>query len=491
MRALSAGFLSLLLIVSLGDFGRSSDCRAAEPASELAVKEVDPGVGAWEGKLDVGAAKLRLVFHFERDDQGAWSGTMDSPDQGANGLPLKPVTWKDGEVTCEMKAISGVFSGKLDADKKKIEGEWRQGGQKFPLSLSKVDKVSEPERPQEPKPPFPYREEEVSFAGLTDDVKLAGTLTLPEGNGPFAAVILISGSGQQDRNEEIFGHKPFLVLADALTRRGVAVLRVDDRGVGGSTGEVAKATSNDFADDVRAEIKYLTSRKEIDPKRIGLAGHSEGGLIAPLVAAENPDVAFLVLLAAPGVTGEEILYRQGTLIARAMGADEKTLTRQRKQQERMFAVLREKLDDAATEAKVRKVMDATIAELTEAEKKVVESQRGAMEQQFKMMQSPWFRNFLTHDPRPALKKITCPVLAITGEKDLQVDPKQNLPELKKAFAASGNEQVRIEELPGLNHLFQTCTTGSIAEYGQITETFSPAALEIVTDWIVKQSGTKE
>lgn len=463
------------------------EVRGAEPAAAATDSSKDAGVGIWEGKLDVGVVKLRLVFHFDRDAAGKWTGTLDSPDQGANGLPLDPVAWKDGAVTCEMKAIGGAFEGKLDADMKQLDGEWRQAGQKWPLTLNKVEKASTAERPQEPKPPFPYREEEVTFPGLTDDVQLAGTLTLPEGDGPFAAVILISGSGQQDRNEEIFQHKPFLVLADALTRRGVAVLRVDDRGVGGSKGEVAKATSNDFADDVRAEIKFLKSRKEIDSARIGLAGHSEGGLIAPLVAADNPEVAFLVLLAAPGVTGEEILYRQGELLARAMGADDEAVAAQRKQQELFFAVLREGLDAAATDAKLHELVKTLIAELPEDKQEVAKAQQTAFEQQIAVVQSPWFRNFLTHDPRPALTKIHCPVLAITGEKDLQVDPKQNLPELTKAFESAGNKHVRIEELKGLNHLFQTCTTGGIAEYGQIAETFSPDALKIVADWVTEQT----
>lgn len=487
MRRLLTSLGLLLLVVALCFATSPSIGAAAEPAAGEKAASVDPGVGIWEGTLDVGVAKLRLVFHFAQGMDGAWTGTLDSPDQAANGMPLDPVAWKDGEVTCEMKAIGGEFVGKLDAERNKLAGEWRQGGRKWPLSLTKVEKASGAERPQEPKPPFPYRQEEVTFPGQNGDVQLAGTLTLPEGKGPFAAVILISGSGQQDRNEEIFLHKPFWVLADALTRRGLAVLRVDDRGVGGSTGEVEKATSNDFADDVRAEMKFLQSRKEVDAKRIGLLGHSEGGLIAPIVAADNPEVAFLVLLAAPGVTGEEILYRQGELIARAMGADDSTVERQRTQQEALFAVLKEKLDDAATETKLREIVDKTVAGLSDEEKKQVEVQRAALEQQIKAMKSPWFRNFLTHDPRQSLEKVHCPVLALTGEKDLQVEPRQNLPVLTKAFAAAGNERVRIEELKGLNHLFQTCQTGSIAEYGQITETMSPEAIQLIADWVVEQT----
>ncbi len=459
----------------------------AEPVAAAAAEQQADGAGIWEGTLDVGVAKLRLAFHFGRNDEGAWTGTMDSPDQGALGLPLDSVAWDGDSVECAMKAIGGSFTGKLDAEKQQLDGEWKQSGQKWPLVLKRVEQTTKVERPQEPKPPFPYREEEVAFDGVSDGVHLAGTLTLPEGEGPFASVILISGSGQQDRNETIFNHQPFLVLADALTRRGIAVLRVDDRGVGGSKGEVAKATTRDFADDVRAEIKYLKSRAEIDPQRIGLMGHSEGGLIAPLVAEDSKDVAFLVMLAAPGVTGEEILYRQGELIARAMGADDAAIAQQRSIQELFFAVVREGLDAQATEAKLREVVKVAFAKLPEEDRAKLESQQELLNQQIQVVQSPWFRFFLTHDPRPTLGKLRCPVLALNGEKDVQVDPKQNLPELEKAFAAAGNTEVTLQELKGLNHLFQSCETGALSEYGQLTETFSPEALQIIGDWVVKRT----
>lgn len=455
---------------------------AAEPENGA-----ESGVGIWEGTLDVGVAKLRLAFHFERDADGNWTGKMDSPDQGALGMKLDAVTWKDDAVETAMKAIGGTYKGKLEADGRTLTGEWSQAGRSWPLVLKRVDEVTKLERPEEPKPPYPYREEEVTFAGANDDVHLAGTLTLPEGDGPFPAAILISGSGQQDRNETIFNHKPFWVLADALTRRGIAVLRVDDRGVGGSTGEVATATSRDFADDVRAEIKFLQGHKEIDSWRIGLIGHSEGGLIAPLVAAESHDVAFLVLLAAPGVNGEQIIYRQGELIAKALGADEATIKRQRGLQETFFAIVREESEGPAMQAKLNKAIEQTYAELSDAERAQLGDQKAVLEQQVKLLQSPWFRYFLTYDPRPTLAKVKCPVLALNGEKDLQVDPQQNLPVLKEAFATSGNREVAIQELKGLNHLFQTCETGSLAEYGQLTETFAPSVLELIGDWVVERT----
>ncbi|MDZ4783017.1 MAG: alpha/beta fold hydrolase [Planctomycetia bacterium] len=467
--------------------GITSPIGAAEPDGESATA----GVGIWEGTLDVGAAKLRLAFHFERDGDGIWTGKMDSPDQGALGLPLDTVVWKDGAVECGMQAIRGGFKGKLDADGQQLTGEWSQAGQSFPLVLKRVKEVTKVERPQEPKPPFPYREEEVAFDGASDGIHLAGTLTLPPGDGPFATAILISGSGQQDRNETVFNHKPFLILADALARRGIAVLRVDDRGVGGSSGEVAKATTLDFADDVRAELKYLQGRAEIDSRRIGLIGHSEGGLIAPMVAAGNSDVAFVVLLAAPGVTGEETVYRQSELISRAMGADDAAIAQNRLLQELFFGILREGLDEQATEAKLeaklRDFVKETFAKLPEAERAKLDTQQEFLNQQIKVVQSPWFRFFFAHDPRTALSKLRCPVLALNGEKDVQVDPKQNLPELEKALAAAKNDDVTLREMKGLNHLFQTCKTGALSEYAQLTETFSPAALELIGDWVVERT----
>ncbi len=467
----------------------STSIMAAEPAAKPQAETA--GAGIWEGTLDVGAAKLRLAFHFERDGDGKWTGKMDSPDQGALGLPLDTVAWNDGAIECGMKAIGGGFKGKLNEDGNELTGEWSQSGQSFPLVLKLVKEVTKIERPQEPKPPFPYREEEVAFDGTSDGVYLAGTLTLPPGDGPFAAAILISGSGQQDRNETVFNHKPFLILADALARRGIAVLRVDDRGVGGSTGEVAQATTLDFADDVRAEMKYLQGRAEIDSRRIGLIGHSEGGMIAPLVAADNPDVAFVVLLAAPGVTGEETVYRQSELISRAMGADDAAIAQNRLLQELFFGILREGLDEQATEAKLeaklRDFVKETFAKLPEAERAKLETQQEFLNQQIKVVQSPWFRFFFAHDPRPALSKLRCPLLALNGEKDLQVDPKQNLPELEKALAAAKNDDVTLREMKGLNHLFQTCQTGALSEYAQLTETFSPDALEVIGDWVVERT----
>ena len=327
-------------------------------------------------------------------------------------------------------------------------------------------------RPQDPKAPFPYRQEEVTYPSKEPGIKLAGTLTFPASGGPFPAALLITGSGAQNRNEEIMGHKPFLVLADSLTRRGIAVLRVDDRGVGGSSAGPPTATSLSFAQDVLAGESYLKSRPEINPNRIGLIGHSEGGIIAPMVAAQSPDVAFIVLMAGTGVKGEEVLTEQGKLVMRANGASEELIQENSKVQKMLFDVIKSTSDSEAAEKQTRESL-ATVNPII----------RDAALAQLKMALSPWMRYFVTYDPQPALEKVKCPVLAINGEKDLQVPPGQNLPAIEKALRAGGNKDFKTIELPGLNHLFQTCKTGSIAEYSQIDETISPVALDLISSWI--------
>jgi pimeloyl-ACP methyl ester carboxylesterase len=309
---------------------------------------------------------------------------------------------------------------------------------------------------------------------------------VPRGPGPFPAVILISGSGAQDRDETLLQHKPFRVLADALTRRGIAVLRVDDRGIGGSTGSASGSTSEDFAGDVLAGIAYLKRRPEIDAKKIGLIGHSEGGIIAPMVAGRSGDVAFIVMLAGTGLPGEEILYMQARLIAKVMGADEKRIERQREFQKRLFDIIKSEADPKKAAARMREAAQELVSALPEDERKRGGDISALLNAQLTRVESPWFRFFLGYDPRPTLAKVRCPVLALNGEKDLQVPPKENLREIEKALKQGGNEHVTVKELPGLNHLFQTCTTGSVAEYAAIEETIAPAALKVIGDWVVER-----
>jgi fermentation-respiration switch protein FrsA (DUF1100 family) len=457
------------------------------PAEETKSPEI---AGTWAGTLDLGAAKLRLVVEFAKKDGGGYSGKMDSPDQGAFGLEIDEVTLEKSAVKLTMKLIGGSYTGDVSADGKEIKGTWKQGPLSLPLVLKPGQKVAPAKRPQEPKPPLPYREEEVTYENKVGGIKIAGTLTLPKEGGPFPAVLLITGSGPQDRNEELLGHKPFLVLADYLTRRGIAVLRVDDRGVGGTTGKPMESTIEDHAGDALAGVAYLKTRKDIDAKKIGLIGHSEGGLVAPAAAVRSNDVAFIVLLAGTGVVGEQILYRQGELIAVAGGASAEAAAKNNALQKRLFAALIAEKDNVAAATQIDAIVKEETEKLSAEERKALEGLEEISKAQLKMLFTPWFRHFLAYDPAPVLQKVKCPVLAINGEKDLQVDPKQNLPPIEAALKAGGNADFTLKELPGLNHLFQTCKTGAPGEYGQIEETFNEAALAAVGDWIVKRTGAK-
>lgn len=463
-----------LLFIGLGAAGAWAAPTVAAPASVE---------GTWQGALQVPGGKLRIVFHLTKGADGALGGTLDSPDQGAKGIPLGKVTEERGTVRIEVPAVGGSFEGKRNPATGEITGQWKQGGAALPLILKRVDKAPEVRRPQEPKPPYPYREEQVVVENARAGVRLAGTLTLPQGAGPFPAALLISGSGPQDRDETIFGHKPFRVLADYLTRRGIAVLRLDDRGVGASTGNFAAATSQDFAGDAAAALAYLRGRKEVRADRVGLIGHSEGGIIAPMVAVQHPGVAFLVLIAAPGMTGEEILYAQGQAILKASGAPPEALAAQRALQAKLFQIVKTEPDRAAAEAKLREVVTEA-ARATTPDGKLPEGADVQINAQIQAVLSPWFRFFLTHNPVPVLKQVRVPALAITGEKDLQVPPDENLRAIEEALKAGGNKDIKVVEMPGLNHLLQTAQTGLVAEYATIEETMAPAALKVIGDWIV-------
>jgi pimeloyl-ACP methyl ester carboxylesterase len=334
-----------------------------------------------------------------------------------------------------------------------------------------------PLRPQEPKPPFPYSSEAVSYPNpQAEGVRLAGTLTKPNGPGKFPAVLLITGSGAQNRDEEIFGHKPFLVIADFLARRGIAVLRVDDRGYAESTGNFATATTADFATDVEAGVRFLLKRPDIDAKHIGLLGHSEGGAIAPMVAIRMPEVAFLILLAGTGVPGDEIIEAQSYHGVLASGASEQAAKQTREIEHAILHIVKSETDAAARQAK--------LTALAEGKPGLQQT----LTQQSAQLNSPWFRYFLNYDPRPALAGVKVPVLALNGAKDTQVDPAQNLPAIEAALRKGGDRDVTVKVMPGLNHLFQPCKTGEVSEYLSIEQTMAPEVLDLIADWIARHVG---
>lgn len=460
---------------------------AGSMATMLAQNQTDhlKVVGIWQGALKVPGVELRIVFKISQQENGALAAVIDSPDQGATDIPVSDVVFKNDSLRIESSLIRGVYKGQIQLDNNTIVGVWNQGGMNFPLELQRIDAVPKLNRPQEPKPPYPYLEEEVTVLNASAAIELAGTFTRPTSGEPFSAVILITGSGPQDRDETVFSHRPFLVLADHLTRQGIAVLRMDDRGVGKSTGNFATATSEDFARDVIAGIEYLKTRTDVRSDQIGLIGHSEGGMIAPMVAAQSGTVAFIVLLAGTGLTGEEILYLQTELITRANGASESTIEKNREAQQRMFAVVKQEQDDSVATAMLETVLNDAVDQLSEEERNALGDKETHLNAQIKRVLSPWFRCFLTYDPIPTLMKVKCPVLAINGELDLQVPPKENLGAIEKALKASGNTKYTIKEFPKLNHLFQTAVTGSPTEYAKIEETMSPDVLKFVADWILE------
>ncbi|GAB4330245.1 MAG: alpha/beta fold hydrolase [Calditrichia bacterium] len=448
--------------------------------------QADKIVGTWLGHLKVPGGELRIVFNFSRGKNGDLQATLDSPDQGAKGIPVSQTEFDGRRLKLTVGAIGGEFEGRFSDDYRELTGTWRQSGQAFPLTLQPTEEIGEVNRPQQPQPPFPYVSKDIRFKNESAGIMLAGTLTLPLGGGPFPAAILISGSGPQDRDETIFNHRPFLVLADNLTRRGVAVLRFDDRGVGRSGGDFRGATSRDFAGDVRAAVAWLRRQEGIDPRKIGLIGHSEGALIAPLVAAEMPEVAFLVLLAAPGLPGDSLLNLQRNKIMQASNFVPALRRVNNLVGKKMLDVLKNVPEDSAALREIR-------AFVTDYWKKLSADLQSDLEKEgvtpnslivgFRQFLSPWARYFIQYDPLPALRQVRCPVLALWGEKDLQVPPRENLPNIEKALAEGGNRHCRLKVLPRLNHLFQTAKTGLPDEYGKIEETFSPLALREIGDWL--------
>lgn len=430
--------------------------------------------GNWQGALAIGERKLRIVVRVKTGTYGTVA-LLDSPDQLAAGIVLSDFARKGDEVSFAQPKLRISFAGKLSADGQSIVGAFTQGGT-LPLTLTRFTPTLSA-RPQTPQKPYPYREAEVAIDSVPG-VRLACTLTSPEGEGRFPAAFLITGSGPQDRDETLVRHKPFLVLADHLTRHGIAVLRCDDRGFGKSTGDFSAATSADFAADAEAAVAFLRARPGIDPARIGLIGHSEGGMIAPMVAARDPRIAFVVMLAGPGVPSRALMTAQREAIGRASGASAAAMTRSETLSTRIDEAIAQSQDWEAAKTDVVKILGAEAAALgVPTDTLLARSQ---------LVLTPWYRDFIRYDPRPTLAKLRMPVLALNGSNDTQVVASQNLPAIRTAL--KDDPDATVEELPGLNHLFQTSKTGAPTEYAAIEETFAPSALKIISDWIAARVG---
>jgi len=440
--------------------------------------------GQWNGVLKVQGMQLRLVFNVTKSDNGYYS-TMDSPDQGAKDIPVTNTTFKNSKIKFEVTNAKIEYNGELK--EKEIIGVFKQGGQEFLMNLSR--KTIEKEvlrRPQEPIKPYPYYSEDVTFQNTKAKISLSGTLTLPKKEGNFPVVILISGSGPQNRDGELLGHKPFLIISDYLTKNGIGVLRYDDRGVGQSKGDFKTATSADFATDVESAIAYLKTRKEADKRKIGLIGHSEGGLIAPMVASKSKDLAFIILLAGTGIQGNKLLLLQQELIAKANGSSEAEIKKSNQTNAKLFEMVVQSNDNQKLKTDLANLINETLKNDTSTQIPNGLTKKEYISMQVNQISSPWMQYFIKFNPATVLKKVKCPVLAVNGYKDLQVPPKENLTAIRNALKKGGNKKVTTKIFPNLNHLFQECETGLPSEYGTIEQTFSPIVLTEITKWILNQ-----
>lgn len=453
-------FITLLLLISSGIFAQ------------------EPIVGSWEGTLHIQNKALRIRFHIEASDS-LYHSRMDSPDQGAFDLPTTRTSFRDNKLEIIASGLGLFYRGTLLQDT--IEGTLNQGGMPLPLNLYRFVKTA-PDRPQTPQEPFPYAAEELLIPAGDGDRVLGATLTLPAGKGPFPAVMLIAGSGPNDRDETVFGHKPFLVIADHLTRQGFAVLRYDKRGVGKSTGNFSTATIEDFANDARAVVNYLKQQEEIDPDRIGLLGHSEGGLVSAMLAAGNRDIAFAVLMAAPGTTGMEIVLDQNQISLTHQGVEPETIEELQKLNRETFGMLLEWKGTEEDRTALRDQLSRFWNKLPLLVRMKVEKE-AFLRSQFNAMTMPGYLSFLRADPSLYLKEVTCPLLALNGEKDTQVPAVKNIRAITSALEIAGNKNVETRIYPGLNHLFQECITELTDEYAKSEQTLAPVMLNEVGEWL--------
>ena len=444
--------------------------------------------GNWKGKLNVGV-ELIVIFHISGSGNKDLIITADSPDQSVYGIPCDDSFISGDSIFIKMKPLNAAFAGKLENDTT-IKGLFTQRIA-LPLTLTKTEDGSvQRNRPQTPQPPFPYKSENVEYYNKDQSIHFGATITIPDGKGPFPAVMLVSGSGPQNRDADILGHKFFAVLADYLTRNGLVVLRADERGIGQSTGVFSTATSVDFASDISAGVDYLLIRPEVNKKKTGLIGHSEGGMVAPMVAVSRKDIGFLILLAGPGIKNIDLMTEQNAAIIESTGISKAVSTAYTTLYKDILNDILNAPDSAAAFAAARQSLTDWLKETDE--KFVKELGLASSQKQEELVRSltetmltPWYRYFLSYDPAPTLEQIKCPVLALNGSKDIQVLPASNLDGIRQALKKGGNKNFEIKEVPKLNHLFQTCNTCTLQEYGQLTETFSPAALQIIGDWLNK------
>ena len=437
--------------------------------------------GEWEGAITLPGVDLGIIVHFIGQNE-ALQATIDIPMQMAKGLPLTNVRAALPAVHFELPAGPGIaiFEGMLAGDS--IAGDFRQGSVKARFHLHKSGEAKD----VAPVPPPPYLEEEVKVSN--GDVILSGMLTLPRKGGPFAAAILLTGSGAQNRDEEIFGFRPFKILADHLTRNGYAVLRCDDRGVGGSTGNMSTSTGADFAQDAAAMFRFLQSRSDIGRSRIGFIGHSEGAEVAAMCAEKSPDLAFVILLAGPALPGDTVILSQIAALGRFQGETEANIGRGLALQRRVFATVREQKGWDALRGllldEMRRSADGLPADQKAAMTDSLLAAR--VDIQMNAVRTPWFAFFISHDPAQDLAGIRCPLLALFGELDQQVPPSLHMQPMSSALSKGRNPDVTLHTFTGSNHLFQKAITGNPAEYAGLEKEFAPGVLDYLTAWMKKR-----
>jgi pimeloyl-ACP methyl ester carboxylesterase len=439
--------------------------------------------GDWNGEAKRGEKLITFVFKIEKENS-KYSSTMSVPTFRVSGIKPSTTTFIDGKLLIDGSNVGMNYKGIFNKESQQFEGTYKEGGLEMTLNLKKgAIKIKDLRRPQEPVKPYPYYEEDVVFKNIEAKVSLAGTLTLPNKNEKFPVVILISGSGPQDRDESFMGHKPFLVLADHLTKQGIGVLRFDDRGHGESTGDFGNATTEDFSKDVLSAITYLKTRNDVDIKNIGLIGHSEGGIIAPLVANNSKDVAFMVLLASTGISGTELSVMQSKTLRQFPVKDEIAYE---KNTRKAIAIVTSNKSDLEIKNELTTHYNAFIKPILTSLNVPEEKINLFIESQLKTSLKPWSRYFLQYNPADEIEKLQMPVLSLNGSKDTQVNAKINQEGIRNALIKGGNKDYEIIELENLNHFFQECETGNMDEYRKIEQTFSPTALKEISNWIFKR-----
>jgi alpha/beta superfamily hydrolase len=443
-------------------------------------------IGTWEGKINVGVS-LRVVFNFTKDSSGNIKGTTDSPDQGVKGIPCTNIIVRNDSLFLEIQSLKATYAGKIENDST-INGQLTQG-RSIDLALKKVLKVSSLFRPQTPQPPYSYAIEDIEYDNADKSLRYGATITIPKGKGPFPSVLLITGSGPQNRDEEILGHKSFAVIADHLTKNGFIVLRVDDRGMGKSTGDFSRSTTADFTKDANVSLDYLKHRKEVDVKHLGIIGHSEGGMIAPMIASERKDIDFIILLAGPGEKISALMEEQNVAVLISAGFKKDAAEAYGKLYHNMIPAIITSNNINEAKVKLTKVIEewkmVTPENIIIATTGITNdsTQKQYVNTFASSLSTPWFKYFLQFDPQLYLIKLHCKVLALNGDRDLQVNSKTNLAAITASLKKSKSPAYQVKEMPGLNHLFQHCKKCTVQEYGELEETFSPEVLKLMSDWI--------